>query len=290
MEALLIRRLLGLAPQPPSEALITILTGVGAAVLAIVTPRADWAPAWSGAVIASLGLLAIARGIVGLSGVLPMLRGVIQPNGWPGNRAPRTQAEIADLLAAPRRTGWEFYLVTGYLVVGRERVEPLYLDHQLRFRRGVTERVDDNEVIAYIQRALVDARRIIANITDTVRPEVTERAFGAPGESGDAARIEHFADRLTTAYSDMLEWAARLRSAIVDETYRRVVDLQTGLVDRSIQNYRLFVDQYVAEVDGPMTEAIRTHGSWTGNFTIQLDIDDDVLEAINAEIAVLSGE
>jgi hypothetical protein len=290
IEVRMFRRLLSLAPQPPSEALVTIASGIGLWVVALATPRPEWAPNWSGWVITVLGWLLIGRGVIGgLYGFVSVIRRVVSPTGWPGNRAPSTDSEVDDLLAK-RPVGWEFYLMAGYLRLGRERVEPNYLDHELRYRPPVTERVSDSDVITFIQTAHEDALRVIANLKETTRREVQERAYGPPGTAGDPERIKHLAARWTGFYADLLGWAARLRALGVSERYRRIVDLQTGIVDGSIRAYRAFVDEFVDQVDGPMTDAIKSKASWTGDMTIVLDIDDETLSAIDAEIARLISE
>jgi hypothetical protein len=277
-----LRRVLSLAPLSLTEAMTLIGGGLGLTVLSLAAPLAP--------IVAGLGFLAAARGAIGLvAGWLDAARRLRAASGWPGNRAPQTDAEVAELLAR-RPSGWEFYLMVGYLILGRERVEPQYLDHELRDRPPAADRVDDEDVVAFLHDALEDVQRIIANLTETMRPEVQERAYGPRGTPGDPARIKHLADRLTGFYADLLGWAARLRGTAISERYRRLLDLLTRLVDRSVENYRLFVDAYRGEVDGPMTEAIRTNGSWEGRLTLTLDIDKETLDAITAETDRLASD
>jgi hypothetical protein len=280
-----LRRLASLAPLRPVEALIAVATGVALWVLAIVTPRPDWAPDWTGVAISALGIVILVRGVIGLFGLVDVVRGLIRPKGWPGNRAPRSEAEIADLLGAKRRRdGWEYYLTAAYLILGRERVEPQYLDHQLRYRPAVTERVDDDDIQQFLHAALSDVERIVDNANTIFGSDLQERAFGPPRTPGDATAIRHLTDRMTGFYEELIGWASRLRGVQIHDDLRRLLDLTTRLVDDSVEGYRTFVDDFVAAVDGPMTEAVRTHGEWEGNLTLVINISDVTLAELNAEI------
>ena len=47
----------------------------------------------------------------------------------------------------------------------------------------------------------------------------------------------------------MIEWAAQLRGAPVEEEFRRTVELVSRFVDRPIEQFRDFVGRMVAEMD-----------------------------------------
>lgn len=280
----MIRRLLSLAPLPPVVALSAFATGVGLWLLAVVTPRPVWAPDWSGWALTVVGWVLMVRGLVGLSGIVDVVRHILRPTGWPGKRTPRSEEEIADLLAQRRRDGWEYYLTAAYLRLGRERVEPQYLDHQLQYRPPVAERVADEEFKDFIQDALDDVVRIIENANSTFGSPLQEKAFGPPGTPGDPASIKHYADRLTGFYEGLIAWAARLRGVRINPDLRTVLDLTTRLVDASVESYRTFVDDFVAMADGPMTETIRTRGRLEMAITLEITVDEQISDAISKEI------
>lgn len=62
------------------------------------------------------------------------------PDGWPGDRAPRTQRE-ADEVRSERPPGWEYLYFAGVLHVEKEALEGKYLDHELAYAAvGRTDR------------------------------------------------------------------------------------------------------------------------------------------------------
>lgn len=69
------------------------------------------------------------------------------PDGWPGDRAPRTQRE-ADEVRSERPPGWEYLYFAGVLHVEKEALEGKYLDHELAYAALSGERIDDMDVAA----------------------------------------------------------------------------------------------------------------------------------------------
>ena len=285
--AAMIRRILSLAPLRPFEAITLIVSGIALWGFVLTAPS-NTLPAGSGPLLTALSLITLGRGVLGLSGIAAVVHQLLGPRGWPGNRVPRNEAEIAEVVAK-KRLGWEFYAVAGWLIVNRAKVEPQYLDHEMRYRAASAEFVPDDKALDYIQDALDEVQRHINNMNAAASRELQERAYGAPGQPGDPVRIQHLADRWSEYYSGLLEWAARLRSTRTSPTYRPVFDALTRLVDLMIDNYRAFVDEYVHEVNDKMTAAIKNHGTWQANVNVQIAISDEALEGVSAEIERLGG-
>src|SRR4029077_87793 len=134
---------------------------------------------------------------------------------------------------------------------------PQYVDHQLRYRPPATERVADSEVKEFFQGALADVQRIIDNANAIFGSDLQARAFGPSGMPGDPIAIKHMTDRMTGFYEELIAWASRLRGARIHPDMHRLLELVTNLVDDSVENYRKFVDEFAASVDGLMRDAIK---------------------------------
>jgi hypothetical protein len=274
----LVRSVLGLVPLSRGEALGTIAAGAALAV-AFTAFDPDWVPDILRDTVRAVGVLAILRGLIGLTGLLDGLLGALRR--WPGNRSPRTEAEIADVLARKPK-GWEYLSFAGYLLVGRARVEPLYRDHELRYAVPTHEAVRDEDVARYLGNATSEAMRLVAVFSELVDHAHQERAFGKPGEAGDPERIRHLADRWTSCYEDLLQWAARLHAVVRPPTFVPLFGLVARLFDETITNYRTFVDEFVTQIDR-VPAAIRAKQDLNVHLDIVFSVPDELSEQISVE-------
>jgi hypothetical protein len=199
-------------------------------------------------------------------------------------RTPRTPQEMQWVVDA-RPPGWEYLYFAGALLHERELLASKFRDHQMRYASGERSYVSDEEIPAYISRAANVATAISGSLGRVMSEEAQERAFGAPGEPGNAEEIRHLARRWTSVYERFLDWAADIRSTIVSNEYRRLLELLALFVEGPISQYREFVDDFVASVDrlpehlshGTPDEPLRIE------MTLVLNIPDDVLADYEAE-------
>ena len=274
--------------MPPTAGLLVIASGAALWGFAMVTPAPQGTPWWVGWVMSGVGVVLVARGLLGIAGALgDLFRRLRKPPGWPGNRAPRTAEETAQVLAR-RPPGWEYLYFAGSLVTERATLEHSFLDHELRYAIPSGERVDDDDAVDYLKQAIDDVLGRIASLVTLMEADVQERAFGPLGQPGDPDRIRHLARRWTSVYEDLMNWAARLRAATKSSTFRDLFEALARLIERPIQQYRDFVDAFVQETDG-IPRALKTGERLEINLVLTLSIDDDALAAISAEIARLEG-
>jgi hypothetical protein len=198
-------------------------------------------------------------------------------------RAEPQPAETLESLLSRRPAGWEYFYFAGLLVEDRDALDPKLHDHEMRFAKLSGERVEDDDAASYLQRALEDVQGYLATFTHLFEPEVMEKAFGAPGEPGDPARIRQLAQRWTSFYEGLLDWAAKLRGASKSGTFRPLFDIEARLTDKPIHAYRAFVDLFVQRLEDSK-EAIAAGGKVELQFELTLDIDDEVTKAMSAEM------
>jgi hypothetical protein len=263
-----------------------VLAAAGAVALAFVTLRSAGVPDFVPLAIGGLALILGARGLVGLSGIRSIIYSLRHPTGWPGNRSPRTESEIVEVIAR-RPPGWEYFAMAGYLLVGRDQVEPRYLDHEIRYAPPSPQSIPDEQVPGFLQQANTEALGLIANFSALFDPAVIERAMGPPGQPGDPVRIRHLAERWTETYQDLLQWAARLRSVGKSDSYRPLFDGLARLLDTTVKNYRETVDLYVATAD-KIPAALKAKEPWVQHITFVMDVDDEALVELQREIERLS--
>jgi hypothetical protein len=160
---------------------------------------------------------------------------------------PRTVEERAGLLEA-RPGGWEYLLFAGVLLQQRDRLAPKWRDHELKLPSSDRIRLDEGEALAHLQGELAKLEITIASINRLFDPSVLEGAFGAPGEPGDLAQIEHVASRFISVYEEMLDWAAALRGCVVPDGYERLYELAAEMTSESVKAIHDFVDENVSEI------------------------------------------
>jgi hypothetical protein len=208
---------------------------------------------------------------------------------WPRiNRAPRTEAETRRLLAACP-DGWEYLLLVGALYQQLARQEARYRDHDAGYVQLSDLVLPDEGIGERLQDEIERIRLVVSNWNALINGPAYMRAIGEPGEPGDAERIEHFADRLTSTYVGVMDWSARLRGAQVRDRYRRIVDILAHFADQPVAEYRAFVAEAVEKVDRvpAMLRDKKRKGVVELRLTLTLSIADDVTADFDAEMARL---
>jgi hypothetical protein len=204
------------------------------------------------------------------------------PDGWPGDRAPRTSRET-DEIRSERPRGWEYLYFAGVLTVAKDALEGAYLDHEMGYADPSGVHVADDDAGPFLQAKLAEVRALIGTLSRVMAPEVQERAIGAPGEPGDPDRIKRLAERWTSIYGGLLTWAARLRGTARGEEFDVAFELVARMAEGPIVEYRRFVDDYVAFADGiPAALASGTPHILTR--TLMLEIPDGLTGELSAEI------
>jgi hypothetical protein len=184
-----------------------------------------------------------------VSATLAKLRGTppVQPAAI--TRVPRTEGERQQVLLV-RPPAWEFLYFAGQLLHERNSVEIKYRDHEIHYAPAVGEIVKRADIASYISRKANDASRLAGKITRQVSDKTgQERAFGALGQTGDPDRIWHLATRWNRAYTEFMDWAASLRCASVPSGYDNLVELLARYADGPVEQYRTFVEEFVAKID-----------------------------------------
>jgi hypothetical protein len=209
------------------------------------------------------------------------------------DRVPRSaEEEIALLRVKP--DGWEYLLFAAVLLRELEALEPKYRDHEIRYVIPSGPPMGYGETMSFLRAAIRNAPRLTDNVNRVLDPAAQERAFGAPGEPGDAERIEHLARRLIDTYGSLMDWALDVRRADLHSGFERAGEIAASLVDRSIAEFRGFVDNTVSTIDevparlraaedDPESEPISL------KLGLVLTVDDALVEEFDAELRRASG-
>lgn len=126
-------------------------------------------------------------------------------------QVPRDESGRLEVLAL-RPPFWEYLLFGNVLYVSRSAHEARWRDFQLGYTLIVGPAIEPTQVSDIMSERMSYASAITSNLERIVAPAAQARAFGNPGESGDAALIEHMAIRLIDLYALLLGWAENTRA------------------------------------------------------------------------------
>lgn len=239
----------------------------------------------------TLGYLDARR--VGISGLIEAFAAKLTgrsslTNGWPGDRAPRTQHEV-EQVRSEQPPGWEYLYFAGVLHIGKEALEGKYLDHEIGYATPSGERIGDQAAIPFVQTVLDDAKALMRVFKSVLGPEIQERAFGTPGTTGDPERIKRLAERWTSIYEGFLDWSARIRGTSHGEKFAPLFMSLAGFFDEAIHEYRQFVDAFISSVDRIPT-ALAAGENVEIKMTLTLTISDERLKSFSVELERLAHE
>jgi len=209
------------------------------------------------------------------------------------NRVPRNAEEQQELLDT-RPPGWEYLWFASVLLVGREGLDVKWRDHELRIGRGQRQHFDDvPAAVRYLGHATDDMAHAMGPINRVLAPEAQVEAFGAPGEPGDPARIEHVAQAVVRAYEALLDAAAGLRQQAVPESLEQAFELAAQLANNAVAEIRDFIDRTVAETDripAYLADPSPDKPRLQIRLDLTLTVDQEVQDRLSAELGRLTHE
>lgn len=207
---------------------------------------------------------------------------------WSPDRAPRNETELQVLLRT-LPPAWEYLYWAGCIYLELQGSEDLYLDHELGYSPPSGDSVGHEGAPKRLQAAVDEVRRLIHQFDLVWNPEAQRKAFGEPGDSGDAERIRHLAKRMTATYRDLLDWARNVRSVAVPDEYLRAFQLLSNLADEPIRAYREYVSTIMHEMDQLPTmirerEARGDEGMIELTLELTLTMEDQSVRAFTEEM------
>lgn len=204
------------------------------------------------------------------------------------SRTPRTQDEVAALLRE-RPAFWEYRLYAAYLLAAMTELDDEYRDHLLRYAPLSGEVLDDTAALTRLQAAFPDVQALTDSIMRFFTPEAQERAFGKPGEDGDAELIRHLAHRTIGGLRELMDWARDLRSARVPTEWRRAFNLLADTAHNPVEEIREYVHQAVETIDQLEDLAEGATEDEPVEITVHLVLtaDEELIDSFTAELARL---
>lgn len=201
----------------------------------------------------------------------------LQPPADDFPKVPRDPGAQARLIAT-RPTCWEYRLFAGALLQGRDAHEFSYLDYQMGISRR-RQQVDFDTAREVINEVYQRASATTGPLERVFGPAAQRRAFGLPGEAGDANAILHMAGQVTGMYADLLEAVTQLLSIEPPAVLGNLQRIVLRHLRRPIEQLRAFVDKTVEEI-----ERLDDYLADGRDVVIKLDLTLDVDPTIDREL------
>jgi hypothetical protein len=197
------------------------------------------------------------------------------------NRVPRNGEELQAVLMV-RPAGWEYLFFAGHLFVGKERLALRWRDHELPPYTSSESIGEVSDATEYLSSAFSRVSGVVEALMRVFPEEVQEEAFGAPGEPGDAVRIEHFAARILQTYEELLDWAGSMRAVSPPDVLVPAFQAAARMADQPLDEIHVFIDDAVREIDRvPTYLETRTEGDEPLQIDLALKLTMD--EELSAE-------
>ncbi|MGB3441821.1 MAG: TIR domain-containing protein [Actinophytocola sp.] len=219
----------------------------------------------------------------GLGGVISVLReklGNERVSATYSGRVPETQADL-DLLLAIRPQWWEFWLYAGVLRVGLGALESKYRDYEIGFAPQTGETYFGRDAFEFLHAVPTRASSLINNFNAIFHSGAQSRAFGEPGQPGDADRIIHLARRFLDVYESLLDEAARIRGAALSDPFQEAQRAAAAFGSNAVQEIRDFVTECVESMNS-LPELAESHSEDDGPLELTLIVKLTVDEEISA--------
>ncbi|MEX2100000.1 MAG: hypothetical protein WEB19_01165 [Acidimicrobiia bacterium] len=202
--------------------------------------------------------------------------------------SPAAEERIGQIATA-EAPGWEYVLFAARLEAGA--IALAYGHHSLdETGRAYETTRTPRKAIQIIQEDHGTAIALVEDFERIFDQDDVIRAFGAPGEPGNARRIIDLAEALIVAHDRMLQWTERARSIKAIDELAPLVQLHTALLDGPNKQVDDYIDRWIEFADElpQLLEAAEQ-----GREPVELDmsliitIDEDVLERFKAQAARL---
>jgi len=195
---------------------------------------------------------------------------------------PKTADQEAELIASDVDF-WEYRLFAGALYQGREALESKHLDH----KAGVVSSrlpLSSHDANRVLQDALHRVAATVGTVEQILSPTAQQRAFGSPGERGDAAAIRDLAHRVVSVYEELLDIAAQLRSIEAPDPLQPAFRIASRYMDAPIAQFRRFIATAVDEMGRLPERAAEVAEPPTIRADLVLSLDEAIQRELDAEM------
>ena len=204
-------------------------------------------------------------------------------------RVPASEADKRDMLAMePPPIAWEYLLFAYELREGIRKYESDWRDYSVRYSPTVGRVLSLAEVPAFMSDEMKRSTSIVHSMMQMLEPGPQERAFGAPGEQGNRALIEHLAGRLADAYGQLLRWGLGVLGVPVPMAAHDLMTALAQMPSEPIQEIRDWASAGERDLESALVKlASGTEETLTVRSELILTIGEPIALEVNRQLAVV---
>jgi TIR domain len=184
---------------------------------------------------------------------------------------------------AQANAGWEYILFIEELESGHSGLAERIDD----FRSGYVSTVGSqalswDEAMALIRARSDQATIYVNNLDHLFASDLQTKAFGEPGQPGDADAIRLLARRITDVFQSLLQWADEIRGTLVQDELKPALWALSNYIRSPLARYELFVRDVGDKLRPPIME-LRAGRPPSEPITVELTLTVDIDEADKEE-------
>ncbi|MGQ0554528.1 MAG: DUF4062 domain-containing protein [Nitrospiraceae bacterium] len=186
-------------------------------------------------------------------------------------------------LVLEKPSAWEYRLLFQSWIDENGRRKDLVKEYRDRLTVRFAEPVAEGEVIRWMQTRMHELEGLVTSATELMNVSA-RKAFGRPGEPGDAEEIIWVARMLGTILENSLEWAQRILCADVEppfESLTKELSLSADDLIRQLQNFPIDALKQIEEA----IDRAPSDGQQTLQMTMSLKLSNH--ESFNEKLAEL---
>ncbi len=202
---------------------------------------------------------------------------------YPVTQVPKDPSAVLELLGS-RPPAWEWLYFASCLHEHLASVETKWRDYTLGYSMSLGPQIAKSQLADWASDMMSRATPIARNVEKVISAQAQVAAFGAPGESGDPALIDHMAGRLIGMYEQLLDWADDFRAArLPSGTDERLQEVGVMFVSQPIAAIRAFVSDYVVNLEEALNKlAVGLTEHLEIAMGLVFEIDPAVIKEFNA--------
>lgn len=177
-------------------------------------------------------------------------------------------------LAIQKTRSWEFRLFGQVLSDEISRLASIKRDYTYGLAYDKIIRLGD---ISEINRWVIgkfDEMNLLLKSTNSLFDTALPKAVGAPGEPGDVEEIVYVAKRLAEFYLRTLEWTSEFRHVIVEDKYRRLLELTSQASHNAIEEIEEYPIKINQQINDAERQFLETNKRQSVNLVLKLTMPD----------------
>lgn len=177
-------------------------------------------------------------------------------------------------LAIQKPKSWEFRLFGQVLSDEISRLASIKRDYAYGLAFGKIIRLRGISELNQWIIGKFDEMNLLLKSTNALFVNALPKAVGAPGEPGNVEEIVYVARRLAEFYLRILEWTSEFRHVIVEDKYRRLLELTSQMSRNAVEE----IEEYPIKINQQINDAERqfheTNERQSVNLVLKLTMPD----------------